>query len=376
MMPGQVGLLLSIHHIEFYVSNALQSSYWYCINFGFRSFAKKENAEWSSIAIRNGSVIFIFTTCKCYDEDFVKHLTAHGDSVRDVTFLTDDIDITVENVVKNDGILIRPVEVVADNDGFIKIAVIGLPECNVRHSLLDPKAYRGFFLPGYERSNCNNYLLSSLEEIPVTSVDHFVINYPTNFLQPCSRYYLQIFDFEEIWSADDSTFSSSYSAMKILLMGNKSKTVQIGLAEPLPKSPRIRSQIQEFLDYNGGPGVQHIAILVDDITKTAERMKRRGVKFISVPDEYYIDLEARLSTSSVKLPENFEKIKELRILMDFDDYGYLLQMFTQPVQDRPTLFFEIIQRNNYSGFGAGNIKALFRAVEKEQEKRGTLQYDL
>ncbi|VIO88738.1 Uncharacterized protein BM_BM2502 [Brugia malayi] len=340
-----IGLPLSIHHVEFYVSNALQSSYWYCVNFGFQQFAKKEDAQWSSIAIRNGKIVFIFTACKEQDEDFVKYLTIHGDSVRDVSFLTNDINAAVE-------------------------------ECDVRHSLLDSKTYRGFFLPEYEPYDCSSNILKSIEEISIISIDHFVINYPVDFMQPALHYYHQMFDFEEIWSSDETIFSSSHSAMKIVLITNKYKTIQIGLAEPVPRFVGMRSQIQEFLDYNRGSGVQHIAFLVDDIVHTAEQMKQRGVKFIAIPDEYYTDLEARLATSPVKLLENFEKIKQLRILMDFDDHGYLLQMFTQPVQDRPTLFFEVIQRNNYSGFGAGNIKALFNAVEKEQERRGTLHHNL
>ncbi|CAG9540980.1 unnamed protein product [Cercopithifilaria johnstoni] len=379
MMLGRsasTGLALSIHHIEFYVSNALQSSYWYCINFGFQRFAKKENAQWSSIAIRNGNIVFIFTSCKGQDEDFVKHLTIRGDSVRNVSFLTNDISAIIERIVEEGGFLVRPVEVVADDDGFVKTLMIGLRECDVYHSLLDSKAYHGFFLPKYEQCDCSSDILKSLEEISIISVDHFVINYPLDFVQSALHYYHQIFDFEEIWSVDESIFNSSHSAMKIVLIANKSKTIQIGLAEPIPKAGGMRGQIQEFLDYNRGAGVQHIAFLVNNIIQTAERMKSRGIKFVAIPDEYYTDLEARLATSPVKLLENFEKIKELRILMDFDDNGYLLQMFTQSVQDRPTLFFEVIQRNNFSGFGDGNIKALFNAVEKEQERRGTLYHNL
>ncbi|EFO26178.1 4-hydroxyphenylpyruvate dioxygenase [Loa loa] len=370
------GLPLSIHHVEFYVSNALQSSYWYCISFGFQRFAKKENARWRSIAIRNGNIVFIFTTCKLQDKDFMEHLTLHGDSVRDVSFLTNDISAAVKRIVEEGGFLVKPIEIVADDDGFVKTAVISSPECDVCHSLLDSKTYRGFFLPNYEQYDCSNDILKSVEEISIVSVDHLVINYPIDFVKPALRYYHQIFDFEEIWSADESIFSSSRSGMKIVLIANKSKSIQIGFAEPIPRAVGVRSQIQEFLDYNGGAGVQHIAFLVDDIIQTAERMKQRGVEFIPIPDEYYTDLEARLAISPVNLLESFEKIKELRILMDFDDHGYLLQMFTQPVQDRPTLFFEVIQRNNYSGFGAGNINALFNAVEKEQERRGTLHHGL
>uniref|UniRef100_A0A0R3RUF8 4-hydroxyphenylpyruvate dioxygenase n=1 Tax=Elaeophora elaphi TaxID=1147741 RepID=A0A0R3RUF8_9BILA len=371
-----IGLPLSIHHVEFYVSNALQSSYWYCINFGFQQFAKKEDAQWSSIAVRNENIVFIFTTCKGQNEVFMKHLTVHGDSVRDVSFLTSDINATIKRVIEEGGFLVKPIEIVADDDGFVKTAIIGLPECDVHHSLLDSTTYQGFFLPKYEQYDCSSDILKSLEKISIISVDHFVINYPMDFVQPALHYYRQIFDFEEIWSADESIFSSSQSAMKIVLIANKSKTIQIGLAEPIPRIRGVRGQIQEFLDYNGGAGVQHIAFLVDNIIQTAERMKSRGVRFIAIPDEYYTDLEVRLATSPVKLLENFEKIKELRILMDFDDSGYLLQMFTQPVQDRPTLFFEVIQRNNFSGFGDGNIKALFNAVEKEQKRRGTLQHNL
>ncbi|VDN05225.1 unnamed protein product [Thelazia callipaeda] len=374
--------LLTIHHIEFYVSNALQkisikknhcniyfniikASYWYCMNFGFRRFAIKENEQWRSIAIRNGNIVFIFTTCKEYDEDFVKHIATHGDSIKNIAFVVDDINATVEQIVGAGGFLEKPVEIISDEYGSIKVTMIDSPECDVSHSLLDPKTYNGFFLPKFESFGDSSELLETLydyckdfqkklcfitifnlkcsenlmpnfrQEISITSIDHFVMGFPMNSSHSASAFYHRIFDLQEIWSADGSIFNSNSSAMKISLLANNTKTIQIGLVEPIPKTLRVRSQIQEFLDYNSGAGVQHVAFLVEDITETAERMKYRGVKFVDIPYEYYEDLQERLANSSVKITESFEK-----------------------------------------GFGDGNVKALYSAVEKSQEKRGTLIKEL
>ncbi|KHN77024.1 Uncharacterized protein Tcan_14907 [Toxocara canis] len=242
----------------------------------------------------------------------------------------------------------------------------------MRHTLVDISNYAGFFLPEFEKYDDNNSLVTQLEKIPVEALDHIVENFPIGSLEDVTRWYFDTFNLHRFWSIDEKICHSEFSAMKSMLLTNETHSVQVAIAEPVVNTRRGRSQIQEYIDYNGGPGVQHMAFRVSDIITTIEKMKRRGVEFLMVPSSYYDGLEQRLANSSVEIAEDLKKIRELSILVDFDDSGYLLQIFTQPVQDRPTLFIEIIQRRNFNGFGAGNFKALFDAVEREQAKRGTL----
>ncbi|EYC23546.1 hypothetical protein Y032_0015g2713 [Ancylostoma ceylanicum] len=241
---------------------------------------------------------------------------------------------------------------------------------DVTHTLIEDKNYRGLFLPGF--LPVNNYpLCASLKPIPVVLLDHVVQNYPVNTIENVAEWYKESMALQRFWSIDDKITTSEFSAMKAWLITNDDQKVQMTLAEAVP-GRKGRSQIEEFVSYNGGPGIQHIALLVDDIVGTVTEMRKRSVEFLHVPSSYYDMLEERLKSSQIELKEDMAKLRELCILMDFDDNGYLLQLFTKPVQDRPTLFIEIIQRRNFNGFGAGNFKALFDAVEREQKLRGTL----
>ncbi|KAL6725117.1 hypothetical protein Aduo_019929 [Ancylostoma duodenale] len=241
---------------------------------------------------------------------------------------------------------------------------------DVTHTLVEDKNYHGLFLPGFQP--VTNYpLCASLKPIPVVLLDHVVQNYPVNSIEGIAEWYKDSMALQRFWSIDDKITTSEFSAMKAWLITNEDQKVQMTLAEAV-LGRKGRSQIEEFVSYNGGPGIQHIALLVDDIVETVTEMRKRSVEFLHVPSSYYDMLEERLKSSKVELKEDMAKLRELCILMDFDDNGYLLQLFTKPVQDRPTLFIEIIQRRNFNGFGAGNFKALFDAVEREQKLRGTL----
>uniref|UniRef100_A0A1I7ZUX9 4-hydroxyphenylpyruvate dioxygenase n=2 Tax=Steinernema glaseri TaxID=37863 RepID=A0A1I7ZUX9_9BILA len=385
--------LNSFHHVEFVVSNAVQASFWYCANFGFYKYAEKKTDDALSIVVKNGPVAFVFTSPRGSENgpvafvftsprgsevrpEFERHLRIHGDAVHDVAFLVDCIETTVAELKKHGGDIVEDISKVDDKDGSVLTAKVGTANGTLLHTLIQKKDYHGHFLPGYEKiSDSVIGLCENLPKITYEALDHVVENYPHGALEDVGEWYRKNLNLHRFWSVDDKTCHTEYSAMNSWLMVNDTHDVQVTICEPVPNSKRARNQIQEFVDYNGGPGIQHIALRVHDIVSAIESMKRRGVQFLSVPDSYYEQLGARLSKSKVTVAEDLHKLRELKILIDFDDNGYLLQIFTQPVQDRPTLFIEIIQRRNFNGFGAGNFKSLFEAVEREQAKRGTLFED-
>ncbi|VDL71491.1 unnamed protein product [Nippostrongylus brasiliensis] len=318
-------------------------------------------------------VIFVFKSTTSDDPESNKQLVTHGDAVKDVAFRVDSIDAIHERLLENGVEILQPKTTLTDQHGSVTVLKLQAKDSDITHTLLEDKDYTGLFLPGY--SSADNYpLCTSLKNIPVVLLDHVVQNYSINTIEDVAEWYKQSMSLQRFWSIDDKITTSEFSAMKAWLITNDDQKVQMTLAEAVP-GRKGRSQIEEFVSYNGGPGIQHIALLVDDIISTVTEMKRRSVEFLEVPPSYYDMLEERLKDSKVELKEDMKKLRELCILMDFDDNGYLLQLFTKPVQDRPTLFIEVIQRRNFNGFGAGNFKALFDAVEREQKRRGTLYFE-
>ncbi|XGW22237.1 hypothetical protein V3C99_004891 [Haemonchus contortus] len=366
MMNG----LADFHHIEFRVSNALQSSFWYCCCFGFQRFAVKQDEDTTCIAIRNGKVIFVMKSTTSCDPETLQQLIVHGDAVKDVAFRVDSIDALEQRLIGNGVDILLPKTTYRDENGSVNILKLQAKDSDITHTLIEDRNYSGTFLPGYLPVD-NFPLPASLGNIPVVLLDHVVQNYPVNGIEDAAEWYNRSMALQRFWSIDDKITTSEFSAMKAWLITNDDQKVQMTLAEAVP-GRKGRSQIEEYVSYNGGPGIQHIALLVDDIVATVTEMRKRTVEFLEVPPSYYDILEERLKDSKVELKEDMKKLRELCILMDFDDNGYLLQLFTRPVQDRPTLFIEIIQRRNFNGFGAGNFKALFDAVEREQRRRGTL----
>lgn len=364
---------LDFHHVEFRVSNALQTSFWYCCCLGFERFAIKQEDDITSVAIRNGKAIFVFTSPVSNDVEGSQRLVVHGDAVKDVAFRVDSIDAIQQRLMENDVDVLQPHTTYSDEHGSVNVLKLRAKGSDLSHTLVEVVNYSGIFLPGY--SPLENFrLCTCLKDIPVVLVDHVVQNYPVNAIEDVADWYRRTLGLQRFWSIDDKITTSEFSAMKAWLIANEDQKVQMTLAEAVP-GRKGRSQIEEFVSYNGGPGIQHIALLVDDIAATVEEMQRRSVEFLEVPSSYYDILEERLKSSKVELQEDMDVLRRLSILMDFDDNGYLLQLFTKPVQDRPTLFIEIIQRRNFNGFGAGNFKALFDAIEREQKRRGTLYVD-
>uniref|UniRef100_A0A1I7TAY6 4-hydroxyphenylpyruvate dioxygenase n=1 Tax=Caenorhabditis tropicalis TaxID=1561998 RepID=A0A1I7TAY6_9PELO len=318
----------AIHHIEFIVSNALQSAYWYCSSFGFEKFAEKITKDSTSYALKNG-----------------------------MSLLENDIKVIQQGEINSKAGLVRTAKLLADGS-------------DVTHTLYELKQFKGSFLPYFSPSP-NFELFKRVQRMPAILLDHVVQNYPIGEMEKAADWYYKTMKLKRFWSVDDKVATSEYSAMSAWLLVNEDHTVQMTLAEGV-RGRKGKSQIEEFINFHGGSGVQHFAILVFDIISAVQLMKFRSVEFLTIPSGYYDILEERLNKTNLKVKEDLRLIRELNILMDFDENGYLLQIFSKPMQDRPTLFIEIIQRDNFKGFGAGNFKALFDAVEREQEKRGTL----
>ncbi|CAI5455456.1 unnamed protein product [Caenorhabditis angaria] len=335
---------------------------------GSKKFAQKISKDQTSIALQNGTARVIITSYNT-SNDFTEQLNKHGDFIKNIGFRVDFLDTVLQSLEENN-INILERDNIQDDDGIVRYGIILAENSDVYHTLYELDKYSGIFLPGFKPAE-NFPLFAEIERMPAILMDHVVQNYPIGEMEEAAKWYDKTMRLKRFWSIDDTVATTQFSALNAWLLVNHDHSVQITLAEPVA-GRKGKSQIQEFLTYHGGSGVQHFALLVNDIISSVELMRSRSVEFLTIPDEYYNILEERLSKTKLNVKEDLKKIRKLNILMDFDENGYLLQIFTKPVQDRPTLFVEVIQRANYKGFGAGNFKALFDAVEREQAKRGTL----
>jgi len=238
------------------------------------------------------------------------------------------------------------------------------------HTFVQRNGYTGAFLPGYKAVNKVDPLSTLLSCPGLQFIDHIVGNQPDLQMVEACNWYEKTLDFHRFWSVDDSQIHSEFSALRSIVMTDYDEVIKMPINEPA--AGKRKSQIQEYVEYHGGAGVQHIALNTSDIIAALKNLRARGLEFLQVPDTYYEDVKRRLAKAPITVKEDLEELKKLCILIDFYDKGYLLQIFTKPVEDRPTLFFEVIQRNNHTGFGAGNFKALFEAIERDQAERGNL----
>jgi len=256
----------------------------------------------------------------------------------------------------------------SDENGTVVMATIATYG-DVEHTFVERKNYKGPFLPGFIATNPDP-ITKLLPSIGLHFIDHIVGNQPDKeMISACDLYEKQL-DFHRFWSVDDSQMHTEYSALRSIVMTDYDEKVKMPINEPAVG--KKKSQIQEYVDYHGGAGVQHIALRTTDIITAVTNLRARGVEFLSIPQTYYANLRIRLEESPVNVTEDLDILQKLAILVDYDEQGYLLQIFTKPVEDRPTLFIEIIQRKNHQGFGAGNFKALFESIEAEQAKRANL----
>jgi 4-hydroxyphenylpyruvate dioxygenase len=352
-------------YIEFYVGNAKQSSLYYRTAFGFRLVAYRGpetgTRDRASYVLEQDAVRLVLTTPLRPTGPVAAHVAAHGDGVRDIALWVDDARRAFEVAVERGASAVQAPTVLQDADGEVVTAAIATYGDTV-HSLVERRGYRGAFMPGFVR------LESRDQPAPVglRYVDHCVGNVELGAMNTWVTFYERVLGFFNLVSFDDKDISTEYSALMSKVVSSGNGRIKFPLNEPA--QGKRKSQIDEYLEFYGGPGVQHIAIATDDIVQTVTALRDRGVEFLRVPATYYDSVSDRVG----RIDEDLGPLRDLGILVDRDDEGYLLQVFTKPVEDRPTLFYEIIQRKGAKSFGAGNFKALFEAIEREQARRGNL----
>ncbi|CAD5120987.1 DgyrCDS9530 [Dimorphilus gyrociliatus] len=371
----EAGKFLSFDHCTFWVSNAKQTAAHYCARMGFEPFMYKGletgSRQIAAHAVKQNKIIFVFVSSlePNNPQEICDFIAKHGDAVRDVAFSVEDLDAIFKKSVERGAEVVKEPWSESDDDGVVRFAQIKTyGECT--HTLIDRSKYHGKFLPNYGPARQKDVLLESLPKTNLEFIDHIVGNQPDNEMTSAAEWYEKNLMFHRFWSIDDTQLHTDYSALRSIVVTNYEETIKMPINEPAPG--KRKSQIQEYVDYHGGAGVQHIALNTSNIVETITALRARGQHFLEVPDRYYTNLRERLKTSKVKIVEDLDVLQKLKILIDYDDNGYLLQLFTKNMQDRPTLFLEVIQRRNHQGFGAGNFKSLFEAIEADQAERGNL----
>jgi 4-hydroxyphenylpyruvate dioxygenase len=357
--------LMGTDYIEFYVGNAMQAAHYYKTAFGFQSiaYAGPETGvkDRASYVIRQNKLTFVLTSALRADSEIAGHVATHGDGIKAIALMVSDAAAAWETTINKGAKSFREPCKLTDEYGTMGISGIKLYGDTV-HLFIDRNNYKGPFMPGY-RQWTTEY---NPEPTGLQYVDHCVGNVGWNRMNIWVEFYERVMGFKNILTFDDADISTEYSALMSKVMSSGNGFVKFPINEPA--EGKKKSQVEEYLEFYGGEGVQHVALATNDIVATVRALKKRGVEFLQVPTSYYDELESRVG----EIQEDMEPLKELGILVDRDDEGYLLQLFSKPVQDRPTVFFEIIQRKGAKSFGKGNFKALFEAIEREQEKRGNL----
>ena len=352
-------------YIEMYVGNAKQAANFYKQAFGFQSlaYAGPETGlmDRVSYVIRQNKLTFVLTTSLRPDTEIADHVYKHGDGVKMLALMVDDATDAWEQTTKRGGKSYVEPYTLEDEKGKVVISGIHTYGETV-HLFIERKDYEGIFMPGFRKWESTYNPPSS----GLLYVDHCVGNVGWNQMNPWVKFYQDVMGFKNILSFDDNDISTEYSALMSKVMSNGNGYVKFPINEPA--EGKKKSQVEEYLEFYKGEGVQHVAIATHDIIKTVTDLQSRGVEFLKIPPSYYVDVLDRVG----KIDEDLAPLQELGILIDKDDEGYLLQIFSKPLQDRPTLFFEIIQRKGAKSFGKGNFKALFEALEREQDARGNL----
>ncbi|KAG8160146.1 hypothetical protein KVR01_009682 [Diaporthe batatas] len=380
-------------HVTWWVGNAKQAAAYYSTLFGMKPLAYRGletgSRYFTSHVVGNGDVRFVFTSPirsavhLPEDESISKaeksllvemhaHLERHGDAVKDVAFEVDSVEGVYDRAVSQGAESVQPPTVLSDKGdaGSVTTAVIRTYG-DTTHTLISRNGYHGIFLPGFREAKLPTATVA-LPDVKMARIDHCVGNQDWDAMVAACEFYERCLSFHRFWSVDDSQICTEFSALKSIVMSSSNEVVKMPINEPA--FGKKRSQIEEYVIFNSGAGVQHIAIQTPDILSTVSALRARGVQFIDVPATYYETVRMRLKTEkrNWELQEDFDAIQRLNILIDYDEGGYLLQLFTKPLMDRPTVFIEIIQRNSFDGFGAGNFKSLFEAIEREQADRGNL----
>jgi 4-hydroxyphenylpyruvate dioxygenase len=358
--------LQGIDHVEYYVGNSRQAAYYYSKAFGFRltAYAGPETKvrDRTSWLVEQGDARYVFTGSQAPESFIAKHVNEHGDGVRDVALRVPDASDAYEQTTRRgaEGVL-EPTILEDEHGKVVKASIRAYGD--TLHSFIERENYSGPFLPGYRSEEAYP---DDGPEVGIKGVDHVVCNVELGRMNEMVEYYARILGFSQLVHFRDDQISTEYTALMSKVMWDGTGRVKFPINEPA--EGKKKSQIEEYLEFYRGPGVQHIAMVTDDIIKAVDALRQRGVKFIRVPKTYYEELRGRIG----EIDEPVEELERLGILADRDDEGYLLQIFTKIQQDRPTVFYELIERHGSQGFGLGNFKELFVAIEREQAERGNL----
>lgn len=357
--------LLGTDYVEFYVGNAKQAAYYYQHAWGYElvAYAGPETGvkDRASYVLQQSKIRLVLTTSLLPDGEISEHVKKHGDGVKVLALWVDDAEKSLNETVKRGAKMVHPLQETKDEFGTVRTASIQTYGETI-HTFVERKNYTGAFLPGYKKAESKFKVKST----GLQYVDHCVGNVGWGEMNTWVKFYEEVMGFKTIISFDDKDISTEYSALMSKVVSNGNGFIKFPINEPA--KGKKRSQVEEYLDFYHSAGVQHVAIATNNIIETVADLRSRGIDFLEVPASYYDDLFERVG----HIDEDIEEIRRLNILVDRDDEGYLLQLFTKPVEDRPTLFYEIIQRRGAKSFGKGNFKALFEAIEREQERRGTL----
>jgi len=353
-------------YVEFYVGNAKQAAHFYASAFGFRiiGYRGPETGcrESASYLLQQEKIRFVLTAPMGPDGPIAEHINRHGDGVRDLALWVDDAEQSYNEAVKRGARSVHEPRTIEDEHGRVVTAAIATYGDTI-HTFVERKNYSGLFMPGF-RAWENQYW--SVEPVGLKYVDHCVGNVHLGDMDKYVQYYADVMGFRNLITFDDEDISTEYSALMSKVMSSGNERIKFPINEPAVG--KKKSQIEEYLDFYHGAGVQHIALATDDIITTVTTLRSRGIEFLSTPTSYYEELQGRVG----QIDEPLDVLASLGILVDRDPDGYLLQIFTKPVEDRPTVFYEIIQRKGARSFGKGNFRALFEAIEREQEARGNL----
>jgi 4-hydroxyphenylpyruvate dioxygenase len=358
--------LLGNDHVEFWVGNARQSAHYYRSAFGMKltGYSGPETGvrDRASYVLEQDKIRFVLSTALSPDHPIAEHVKLHGDGVRDIALTVDDAASAYRETVKRGARGVREPFTVKDDSGEVKMSSIAAYGDTI-HTFVERRSYTGAFLPGYAAVTGPDIIS---RPTGLKYIDHMVGNVGWNQMNVWVRFYEDVMGFRLYQTFDDKDISTEYSALMSKVMANGNGRIKFPINEPA--EGRKKSQIEEYIEFYKGPGVQHIAMGTGDIIGTVTKLRDQGVDFLRVPSSYYRELTGRVG----HIDEPIEELEELGILVDRDDEGYMLQIFSKPVEDRPTLFYEVIQRKGSRSFGKGNFKALFEAIEREQDRRGNL----
>ncbi len=358
--------LIGTDYVELYVGNARQAAYFYRAAFGMRwvAYSGPETGKRESVSyvVEQGKIRFVLTTPLSPDNPISDHIRLHGDGVKDIALTVDDAAEAYRQTTSRGARGVSGLEGMKDRDGELRKASIATYGDTI-HTFVERKGYGGAFMPGFRKLDGAD---TAARPVGLRHIDHIVGNVGWGQMNTWVRFYETAMGFRVYQSFDDKDISTEYSALMSKVMANGNGRIKFPINEPA--AGKAKSQIEEYLDYYRGPGVQHIAMATGDIVETVSRMRSQGVEFLMVPRTYYEQLPTRVG----RIDESVDTLADLGILVDRDDEGYMLQIFTKPVEDRPTLFYEIIQRKGSRSFGKGNFKALFEAIEREQALRRNL----